>query len=73
MGKPVPLAYEWLLAVKGRIGTWIDVGGLTPAEARTALREAQWVLGGMGEAPGPLAGQHPGFIHGRSIATLCRA
>jgi len=45
MAKPVPLAFEWLLAAKRRIGFWLDAGGLTPAEASTALREAQWVVG----------------------------
>jgi len=44
MGKPVPVPYEWLLAAKRRIAVWLDAGGLTPAEATTALREAQWVV-----------------------------
>jgi hypothetical protein len=44
MGEPVPLPYEWLLAAKRRIAVWMDAGGLTPAEATTALREAQWVV-----------------------------
>jgi hypothetical protein len=46
MGTPVPLGFEWLLAAKRRIGFWLDAGGLTPEEANTALREAQWVVGG---------------------------
>lgn len=44
MGKPVPVPYEWLLAAKRRIAVWLDAGGLTPAEATTVLREAQWVV-----------------------------
>lgn len=45
-GGPVPLPYEWLLSVKRRIAIWLDANGLTPMEARTVLREAQWVLAG---------------------------
>jgi len=44
MAQPVPVPYEWLLAAKRRIAVWLDEGGLTPAEATTALREAQWVV-----------------------------
>ncbi|MGH7479989.1 MAG: hypothetical protein ACREJ8_10455 [Candidatus Methylomirabilales bacterium] len=44
MGTPVPVPYEWLLAAKRRIAVWLDAGGLTPAEATTVLREAQWVV-----------------------------
>jgi hypothetical protein len=44
MGEPVPVPYEWLLAAKRRIAVWLDAGGLTPAEATTVLREAQWVV-----------------------------
>lgn len=44
VGSPVPVGYEWLLAGKRRIAVWLDAGGLTPAEATTALREAQWVV-----------------------------
>lgn len=64
VGKPVPLGYEWLLAVKGRIATWIDVGGLTPAEARTALREAQWVVVGWIEPLDGSAAAKPGSPSG---------
>jgi hypothetical protein len=39
--------------VKGRIATWLDAGGLTPDEARTALREAQWILVGWEEPGNP--------------------
>lgn len=53
VGQPVPAEYEWLLAVKGRIAIWLDAGGLTPDEARTALREAQWVLVGWDEPGNP--------------------
>lgn len=45
-GGPVPPGYEWLLSVKRRIALWLDANGLAPMEARTALREAQWVLAG---------------------------
>lgn len=44
MGIEVPLGYEWLLSGKRRIAEWLDADSLTPDEARTALREAQWVL-----------------------------
>lgn len=44
MGKPIPLGYEWLLAVKRRLATWVDGGVLTPGQARTTMREAQWIL-----------------------------
>jgi len=64
VGTPVPVAYEWLLGVKGRIGTWIDVGGLTPAEARTAMREAQWVLAGWKEPLDGSATAKPGSPSG---------
>jgi hypothetical protein len=57
--KPVPREYEWLLAVKSRIAIWLDVGGLTPAEARTVLREAKWVLAGW-EEPGDPASVESG-------------
>lgn len=69
MAQPVPLGYEWLLTVKHRIAIWLDTGGLTPADARTALREAQWILternepqalpaaAGPGQSSGP-AGQY---------------
>jgi hypothetical protein len=64
-GVPVPLGYEWLLSIKRRIAAWLDAGGLTPTEARTVLREAQWVLAGQdGHEPlsrpaesGPLSGE----------------
>lgn len=45
-GGPVPPGYEWLLSVKRRIAIWLDANGLSPMEARTVLREAQWVLAG---------------------------
>lgn len=44
VGTPVPVGYEWLLAAKRRIAAWLDAGGLAPAEAGVALREAQWVV-----------------------------
>lgn len=50
IGKPIPLGYEWLLAVKRRLATWVDAGVLSPAEARTTLGEAQWILVDQGEA-----------------------
>jgi hypothetical protein len=60
VGQPVPPEYEWLLAVKGRIAIWLDVGGLTPDEARTVLREAQWVLVGWEEPGNPTAASERG-------------
>ncbi|MFQ5803712.1 MAG: hypothetical protein ACE5JQ_12520 [Candidatus Methylomirabilales bacterium] len=49
LSKPIPLGYEWLLAVKRRLATWVDAGVLSPDEARTTLREAQWILVDQGE------------------------
>lgn len=49
MGKPIPLGIEWLLAVKRRLATWVDAGVLTPEQAHTTLREAQWILVDRGE------------------------
>jgi hypothetical protein len=65
VGKPVPREYEWLLAVKGRIAIWLDAGGLTPAEARTVLREAKWVLAGWEEPGNPTAASEEGNPSGR--------
>ncbi|MFQ5989442.1 MAG: hypothetical protein ACE5K9_05960 [Candidatus Methylomirabilales bacterium] len=42
--KPIPLGYEWLLEVKRRLASWVDAGVLKPEQARTTLREAQWLL-----------------------------
>jgi len=64
VGSPVPVGYEWLLAGKRRIATWVDSGGLTPEQAVIALREAQWVFaeseqsGALPGSAGP--GQSPG-------------
>lgn len=44
MGRPVPLGYEWLLAVKRRIAELIDGGAITTDQARTILIEAQFIL-----------------------------
>ncbi|MFQ5801623.1 MAG: hypothetical protein ACE5JQ_01840 [Candidatus Methylomirabilales bacterium] len=44
MGGPVPLGYEWLLTVKRRLAAFLDAEDLTPAQARTSLREAQWLV-----------------------------
>jgi hypothetical protein len=57
MGEPVPVPYEWLLAAKRRIAVWMDAGGLTPAEATTALREAQWVVSESEARPLPAAAE----------------
>ena len=42
--KPIPLGYEWLLEVKRRLASWVDAGVLSPEQAGTTLREAQWLL-----------------------------
>lgn len=52
VGKPLPPEVEWLLAVRGRLAIWLDAEGLTPAEARTALREAQWIVAGADDSAG---------------------
>ena len=64
VAKPVPPEYEWLLAVKSRIAAWLDVGGLTPEEARMVLREAQWVLVGWDDSGNPGTGPDRGSSGG---------
>jgi len=44
MGRPVPVGYEWLLAVKRRIAELIDGGVITTDQGRTILFEAQLIL-----------------------------
>ena len=48
--KPIPLGTEWLLEVKRRLASWVDAGVLSPEQARTTLREAQWIMVSQGDA-----------------------
>ena len=48
--KPIPLGREWLLEVKRRLASWVDAGVLSPEQARTTLREAQWIMVSQGDA-----------------------
>lgn len=44
VGGPVPLGYEWLLAVKRRIAELLDGGVITTDQSWTILIEAQFIL-----------------------------